>query len=144
MQQSRITDCSAAQRVGCLFYDNDFDIAASSFSYSGHECTCVLRVGHIGFRTGHPQYAQIVWQNHSELGNMSFSQLASVMEWEETTEGCGSMLTSLMVQWDHRGFSCLCRESGAQQCHGFYFSSHEMEPVDLIGYERWLHPHLLH
>lgn len=131
-------------RVRCLFYGNNFDIASSSFSCSVHECICVLRAGGIGFRTGHPKYAEIAWQNHSELGKMSFSQLASVIEWVETTEGCGVMLTSLMVRLDHWGFSCFCGESGAEQCHCFYFSSHEMEPVDLIGRERWLHPHLLH
>jgi len=31
MQQSQMTDCSAAQRMGCLFYGNSFDTAASSF-----------------------------------------------------------------------------------------------------------------
>lgn len=132
MQRSHTTDCSAVQRVGCLFYGNSFDTAASSFSCSGHECTCVPRAGCIGFRTDHPKYAQIVWQNHSELGNMS-SQLASVVEWAETTEGWGFMLTSLMVRWDHQSFSCLCGESGAEKCQSFYFSCHEMEPVGLVS-----------
>ena len=78
------------------------------------------------------------------MANMSFSQLASVTLWVENPEGCGFMLTSLMVWWYHRGFSCLCGDSRAEQGRCFYFSSHEMEPVDLMGYEMWLHPHLLH
>lgn len=106
--------CSVGPGVGCLFYRNRFCIAASSLCCAVHECLCVLGAEDIGFRWGSPRYTQTVWQNHPELGIMRFS------------------------------FSCLCRERGAERWHCPYFSSCEMEPVDLIGYARWLHLHSLH